>query len=167
MNTERMLNYRPVGDIDRTTAETIAKFLNHTLANEYALFTKTLNYHWNITGPRFHSIHNFLEGQYKNQLKVMDDIAERVRVLDETPISTVSKMSETHDILEVNGQNLSSNDMLLDLFGTNLKIQDNMKNFIKENGEILKEDPVTEDFIIGLLGDHEKVSWMLKSHLKN
>ena len=52
--------------------------LNNVLANEYALFTKTLNYHWNITGPRFHALHVSLEGHYKELLMVMDEVAERV-----------------------------------------------------------------------------------------
>lgn len=158
-------NYkRPVTDLDDTTATTITAALNNLLANEYALFTKTLNYHWNITGPRFHSLHNFLEGHYKGLLDVMDDIAERVRILGETPHSTVKEMSQEMDISERNGKGLSSSEMLNDLLTANMKIQ----SFIKEtvsNEDLFKKDPGTEDFLVGLIQKHETMSWMLKSHL--
>jgi starvation-inducible DNA-binding protein len=80
----------------------IVECLNAVLANEYSLFTKTLNYHWNITGPRFHSLHTFLEGQYQELLLIMDEVAERVRVLDERPISTIKGMVSHMEIKDGN-----------------------------------------------------------------
>lgn len=158
-------NYkRPVASLDDTSAKTISAGLNNLLANEYALFTKTLNYHWNITGPRFNSIHKFLEEHYHSLLTVMDDVAERVRILGETPHSTVKKMAAEMDINERNGMDMSSSEMLDDLLGDNIKIQ----SFIKEtiaNEDLFKKDPGTEDFLVGLLQKHETMSWMLKSHL--
>tara|TARA_B100001971_G_scaffold215192_1_gene259860 strand:- start:113974 stop:114471 length:498 start_codon:yes stop_codon:yes gene_type:complete len=164
MTNFNSLNARPIGDISEEHVHRITDFLNNLLANEYALFTKTLNYHWNVTGPRFHSMHNFLEDQYKSLLTIMDDVAERVRVVGETPISTVSSLKNAMDITETNGERLSANDMLKDLFETHLMIQTSMKNLVKDES-LFTDDPGTEDFLVGLLQTHEEMSWMIKSHL--
>jgi starvation-inducible DNA-binding protein len=156
---------RPVGGIDKKAAEEISSFLNSTLSNEYALFTKTLNYHWNVTGPRFHSIHNFLEGHYKTLLGVMDTMAERVRILDERPISTVAGMLSESTVHEINGKELSGHEMLHDLFSTHLNIQNAIKSFLDKEADLFRFDPGTEDMLVGMLQQHEEMSWMIKSHL--
>ena len=156
---------RSVAKIDDKSAADICKRLNHLLANEYGLFTKTLNYHWNITGPRFHSLHSFLETQYKDLLEIMDSVAERIRVLGDTPLSTVKDLNHQMSLKEQNGEDLSSSEMLNDLFSSNFLIQ----TFIKEtvsSTELLRSDPGTEDFLISILQKHEMMSWMLKSHLE-
>lgn len=156
---------RPITSIDDTSVTKITNALNKLLANEFGLFTKTLNYHWNISGPRFHSLHSFLEVQYRDLLEVMDDIAERVKILGETPHSTVQKFAETMSLNEMNGNEMHSQEMLHDLFKDNIKIQ----AFIKESltmKRFFENDPGTEDFLISLLQKHEKMSWMLKSHLE-
>lgn len=157
-------NSRPIVNIDDSAARTISLALNNLLANEYGLFTKTLNYHWNITGPRFNSLHNFLEGQYKELLSIMDDVAERVRILGETPLSTVKSINQEMDLKEVNGKDLSSSEMINDLFESNMKIQSFIKDTIS-NESLFKTDPGTEDFLVSLLQKHEMNSWKLKSHL--
>ena len=140
------------------------EFLNTLLANEFTLFTKTLNYHWNVTGPRFHSLHTFLESQYNELLTTMDEIAERVRVLGETPTSTVKEMSNLSNMNEKSGEGMSSNDMLKDLHEAHSQIQTDIKEFVR-NDEFFAKDPGTEDFLVGLLQKHEMNSWMIKSHL--
>ncbi|MDP7322039.1 MAG: DNA starvation/stationary phase protection protein [Bacteriovoracaceae bacterium] len=155
---------RAVGDIESKDVQEIAEFLNSLLANEYALFTKTLNYHWNVTGPRFHSLHTFLEDQYKQQLEIMDDMAERVRVLGENPIGTVKEMKDFMEMNEKNGKTLSSSEMIYDLFTSNLHIQSSIKDFVSDT-DVFKKDPGTEDFLVSILQKHEMMSWMLKSHL--
>ena len=62
---------RPVGIVKEEEVKETKDFLNHLLANEYALFTKTLNYHWSVTGPRFKSLHTFLEGHYESLLAMI------------------------------------------------------------------------------------------------
>ncbi len=155
---------RPSADMDTQSVKTVTMALNDLLANEYALFTKTLNYHWNITGPRFHSLHQFLEEQYTSLLKMMDSLAERVRILGEAPVGTVKMMYERMSLKERDGSNLSSNEMLTELFLDNMKIQ----SFIKEtisNENLFSKDPGTEDYLVSILQKHENMSWMLKSHL--
>lgn len=139
--------------------------LNTLLADEYGLFTKTLNYHWNITGPRFHSLHEFLEGHYRELLDVMDAVAERVRFLGETPLSTVSALKAEMKIPETDGEKLTDIEMLEDLLRANISLQSKIKQLIK-TPELSKRDPGTEDFLVGVLRQHEKMSWMLRSHLQ-
>ncbi|MCR9204889.1 MAG: DNA starvation/stationary phase protection protein, partial [Halobacteriovoraceae bacterium] len=153
----------PVGNISNEEIKNTASFLNTLLANEYALFTKTLNYHWNVEGPRFHSLHTFLETQYNSLLTKMDSIAERVRVLGESPLSTVKEMASQMNINEVNGKDLSSSEMLEDLYLTHMTIHEDMRMFLKEMNN--EEDPGTEDFIVSLINDHEMMAWKLKSHI--
>lgn len=144
--------------------QTIVHGLNELLANEYALFTKTLNFHWNVTGPRFHSLHIFLEEQYHNLLEVMDSIAERVRILGYTPLSTVKEM-ETHMVIkERNGHGLSDSEMLDELLNDSVLIQSHIKEKISHE-KVFSHDPGTEDFLIDILKKLEKLSWMLRSHL--
>lgn len=165
MTNKELLNLRPIGKINDEDALKISKFLNGVLANEFALFTKTLNYHWNITGPRFSSMHEMLEVSYKDILLKMDSVAERIRVLGETPISTVENFNRANTMTEINGEKLSTNQMLFDLFKSNLQIQDDIKTFFSDNNSLLKVDPVSEDFLMGLLQSHEMMSWKLKSHI--
>lgn len=162
-NIETLKN-RPVGTIDLLDAQNTTEFLNELLSNEYALFTKTLNYHWNVTGSRFHSLHSFLETQYNDLLAVMDNIAERVRVLGETPNSTVKEMYEGMSLEEKSGKNMSSSQMIGDLFENNQIIQESIKGYLSGQHDF-KKDPGTEDFLVGVLQKHEMMSWKLKSHL--
>lgn len=157
-------NTRPVGKISNSDVEKTTQFLNHILANEYALFTKTLNYHWTVTGPRFKSLHTFLEGHYNSLLELMDGLAERVRILGETPIGTVKEMKSVMDIDEITGKKLSANEMLADLYSTHMNIQESVKEYLIDD-DAFKADPGTEDHLVGVLREHEKMSWMIKSHL--
>jgi len=149
--------------LNKTCTDETTKALNFLLANEYALFTKVLNYHWNITGPRFHSLHSLLEDEYKKLLEIMDDLAERVRILGGTPLSTVKQMGKAMTLSEKSGESLSGNDMLSDLLESNFVIQKEIKHFLSNKN--LEKDPGTEDFLVGILQKHEFTSWMFRSHL--
>lgn len=138
--------------------------LNTLLANEYSLFTKTLNFHWNITGKRFHSLHQFLGAEYKDLLQIMDDVAERVRILGHRPLSTVSEMLSVTTLAESPGRVPSSDQMLNDLLTDHVAIQKFLRRALKSEG-VFDNDPSTEDFLIGILKKHEKTGWMLRSHL--
>lgn len=155
----------PSVDLPLESNEKSVDMLNSLLANEYTLFTKTLNFHWNVTGPRFHSLHNFLEEQYKELLGYMDEIAERVRILGSRPISTVIEMEQESHISEKPMEYPKSEEMLRVLLLDNQSIQRQIKIFLQNNSS-LKNDPGTEDFLVGLLQKHEMTSWKLKSHLQ-
>lgn len=138
-------------------------FLNQLLVAEFTLFTKNLNYHWNVTGPRFYSLHNFLEEHYKTLLNTMDDVAERIKILGATPISTVEGINKENRRDEINGEKLFSNQMIQDLLDSNNEIIQSIKSAC--SSDFFNEDPGTEDFVVGILKYHEETSWMLKSHI--
>jgi starvation-inducible DNA-binding protein len=138
--------------------------LNDLLANEYTLFTKTLNYHWNITGPNFVSLHKLLDEQYHQLLEILDQVAERIRILGAHPISTIKEMQKETSLSENPGDLPAAEEMIEELFRDNLFVQQQIKSFLK-NDKILESDPGTEDFLINLLRKHEMSSWILKSHL--
>lgn len=140
--------------------------LNELLANEFGLFTKTLNYHWNVTGPRFHSLHIFLEEHYKALLIIIDDVAEKVRILHGRPTSTVKELRSTMNIDEAPGEYPSADQMLADLMGDHEMIQKEIKAMLKEHEEEFEDQPGIEDFVIDVLKEHEKFAWMLRSHLE-
>ncbi len=165
MNDYTLLAKRPIGSVSDKEVERIVGFMNQLLANEFTLFTKTLNYHWNVTGPRFHSLHEFLETQYKDILSYMDSIAERVRTLGEYPDGTIRHIHELTQIKEKGVINLSAHEMIYDLFSAHQKIQSDLKEIIQDE-DMFKRDPGSEDFLVSLLQKHENSSWMLKSHLE-
>ena len=151
--------------LENKKTDDMAIFLNEVLANEYALFTKTLNYHWNVTGPRFSSLHTFLDEHYHNLLTMMDGLAERIRILGQTPKSTVKEMMNTMELHEKNGRDLSSNEMLDDLYQSHSYICKTIRQKTTNDETFFSNDPGTEDFLIGLLQKHEKMCWMIRSHL--
>ncbi|MGH7873731.1 MAG: Dps family protein, partial [Candidatus Binatia bacterium] len=59
----------------------VVEILNTLLSDEYVLYTKTRNYHWNVLGPQFNDLHKFFEEQYTELNVVVDDVAERARTL--------------------------------------------------------------------------------------
>ncbi|HXG63403.1 MAG TPA: ferritin-like domain-containing protein, partial [Planctomycetota bacterium] len=68
----------------------VSEILNALLADEAVLYTKTRNYHWNVTGPQFNDLHKFFDEQYGELNEIVDDVAERVRSLGGRPIGTLA-----------------------------------------------------------------------------
>ncbi len=141
-------------------------YLNQVLADEFTLFTKILNYHWNVTGPGFISLHTLLESQYKEMIETMDNVAERVRILGEAPISTMKGMTSKSDIVEMNGITMSENEILNDLLNSNVGVQEKIRDYYIKNAKSLEIDPITETLLLELLSMHEQRSWVYRSHLQ-
>jgi len=165
MKLQEVIKVNPVGLMSEENAKEVINKLNEVLANEYLLFTKTLNYHWNISGPRFSSMHKLLEEQYNSLLTIMDDVAERVKVLGGVPLSTTKELSSMSGVEEHPRDVPSANTMLSILFKDHLLIQEQIKFIVKKEG-LLDSDLGTEDFLVGNLQKHEMMAWKLKSNLK-
>jgi len=82
--------------VPQDNAKNIADVLNRLLADEYILYTKTRNYHWNVTGILFNDLHKFFESQYKEQDTIIDQVAER-------GISLGGKTKATLSLLKIIG----------------------------------------------------------------
>lgn len=143
----------------------VAEILVETLADEFVLYTKTKKAHWNIEGQDFYNKHLFFEAQYQQLDGIIDDIAERIRTLGHYAPATLREyLSLTH----LSEHHLESNDsltyiktLLSDHESILIHLRENIENFAVEF-----RDAGTSDFITGLLETHEKMAWMLRSHLK-
>lgn len=158
-------HFNPGGNVSSKGNTTIVKMLNSLLANEFTLFTKTLNFHWNITGPQFHSLHEFLESSYKSLLEIVDAVAERVRVLGDKPASTIDEFVNHKTIVENKDDESNAMEMLNELLRDHLIIQYQIKEALNSQGS-LTTDFGTQDFLIQLLQRHEVMSWKLQAHFK-
>ncbi len=138
--------------------------LNAILADEFALFTKTLNYHWNVTGPRFYSVHEFLEGHYKELLLVIDNVAERIRQMGSQPMGTLAEFSIRTHVTERPGVYPETSAMIADLLQDHNMICEEIRKVLSADSKP-EVDTGTEDFLSGLLKKHEEMAWMLKSTL--
>ncbi|MCA6068226.1 DNA starvation/stationary phase protection protein [Chryseobacterium sp. RG1] len=143
----------------------VAEKLVETLADEFVLYTKTKKAHWNIEGQDFYNKHLFFEAQYQQLDGIIDTIAERIRTLGHYAPATLREyLSLTH----LSEHHLESNDsityiktLLSDHESILIHLRENIENFAVEF-----RDAGTSDFITGLLEIHEKMAWMLRSHLK-
>jgi len=139
----------------------ITHALNILLADEYVLFTKTYNYHWNITGSNFHDLHKMLEEHYRELLEIVDEVAERVRALGAPSFGTLAEFSQHTRLPEKSGQP-KAHDMLKNLLDDHesviRSIREAMKNVVTNH-----HDYGTENFLGELLEKHEKLAWMLRA----
>lgn len=147
--------------------EEVRKQISHDLAallaDEYFLYLKTLNYHWNITGETFISLHELLEEQYEWLKDTVDSLAERIRSLGYIAPGSYKQFCESsHDT--GNDGNLTAEKMLEDLVLTHEKVINKIRDALE--GMEGKRDFATEDLLTGILGEHEKKTWMLRSHLQ-
>jgi len=138
--------------------------LSKLLADEFVLYTKTRNAHWNVEGADFHSMHVFFESQYEQLDEVMDSVAERIRQLGHyAPATLQSFLSLTH-LTEKSEQRNDSMGFIKELVTDHeniiIFIRENINRFAGEYG-----DAGTSDFITGLMEKHEQMAWMLRAHL--
>ena len=145
--------------------QAIAAEMSKLLADEFLLYTKTRNAHWNVEGPDFHSMHIFFEQQYEQLDEVMDGVAERIRQLGHyAPATLQSFLSLTH-LTEKLGERNDSPGFIKEL----LTDHENIIIFLREKiGPFANEygDAGTSDYVTGLMEDHEKMAWMLRAHLR-
>jgi len=151
--------------ISAENRQAVADQLSKILADEFVLYSKTLNFHWNVEGPDFHSVHLYLETLYEEQQDVVDTVAEKIRMLGHYVPATLEKYSQlTHLTEKVKGKNDSQS-----IFAELLEDHESIIIFIREEIQPMADkwqaDGIS-DYITGLMEQHEKTAWMLRSHLK-
>ncbi|MGV8945484.1 MAG: Dps family protein [Lutibacter sp.] len=144
----------------QTTADQLSKIL----ADEFVLYSKTLNAHWNIEGPDFHAVHIYLETLYNQQQEIVDTVAEKIRAIGHYVPGQLNKYLELTHLSE---KSLDKNDSQT-LFAELLEDHESIIIFLRENikpiADKLKAEGIS-DYITGLMEYHEKTAWMLRSHL--
>ena len=138
----------------------VAAGLNRLLADSYTLYLQTHNFHWNVTGPRFHDLHVLFEDHYTELSTAVDEIAERVRALGEPALGTYRAYSQLSAIKEVDGVP-SAEEMVRILTESNEQV-------VRTAREILAiAQDADDESSASLVGDrmrvHEKTAWMLRS----
>lgn len=149
--------------LDEDHRHKIADGLSRLLADTYTLYLKTHNFHWNVTGPLFQSLHLTFESQYIELADAVDLIAERVRALGFPAPATYRDFSKLTSIKEPEGVP-SANDMVRELVESHeIVIRTARETFsIAEKAN----DQATVDLLTDRMLTHEKTAWMLRSSLE-
>lgn len=140
----------------------ITEELKNFLADSYALYLKTQNFHWNVTGPEFFSLHKLFETHYEDLAEGIDELAERIRSLDVYVEGSFSAFKRRSKIPEVQ-QLAPAKKMLEELSEGHDWMGRSGRSLITLSQEL--HDEVTADLIIKRMAFHEKAAWMLRSHL--
>ena len=138
----------------------ICKELNKLLADSYLLYLKTQNYHWNVTGQMFQSLHQLFESQYTELSMAIDVIAERIRALGEFAPGSFAAFSRISSIKE-EAAIPNAEEMIHNLVHANETVVTTARQIISLSTEY--EDDVTADLMIERMQIHEKNAWMLRS----
>ena len=149
-----------ISDKDRIA---IAKGLSKLLADSFTLYLMTHNFHWNVTGPMFNTLHNMFMDQYTEQWNALDTIAERIRALgvlapgsyeDYGKLSTIAAVKGTPKAMEMVSLLVSAQE------ATARTARDLLPLVAEAN------DQPTTDLLTQRLDVHEKTAWMLRSLLE-
>jgi len=142
----------------------VAHSLSKILADEFVLYTKTRNAHWNVVGPDFYNKHKFFEEQYGQLEEIVDQVAERIRTLGHYAPATLKQYLElTHLSEDIRGKN-DSQSYIKVLLEDHESILIHLRENIDGYANSLK-DLGTSDYITGLMEKHETMAWMLRAHL--
>lgn len=144
--------------------EDVVYLLNTLLANEYVLYTKTRNAHWNVTGSNFYELHKFFEIQYGVLDVMIDDIAERIRALGQLSLGSMKDFLRI-TLLNEDKLDFSNSAHFIQALTTDHEIIILMIRNDIIPISIKSKDPGTADFVTGLMEQHEKMIWMLRSFL--
>lgn len=150
--------------IDAKQREDIAKGLSALLADSYTLYLMTHNFHWNVTGPQFNSLHLMFMGQYTEQWNALDIIAERIRALGFPAPGTYKEYVKLASIKEVEGVP-KANDMIRHL----VSAQEATARTARKLFPVVDaaNDQPTADVLTQRIDIHEKTAWMLRSLLED
>jgi starvation-inducible DNA-binding protein len=150
--------------ITEKNKQAITAVLNVLLADEHILYTKTRNYHWNYEGDNFMEMHKFFESQYDELEEIIDEVAERIRMLGHYP---EGRMKDFLKLTRLQEQDYTSvqTEQVRNLLADHESIIISIRKSIDDVNETWK-DAGTADFITGLMEQHEKMAWMLRSYLR-
>jgi len=143
--------------------EPVVEAMSHLLADSYTLYLKTHNYHWNVTGPMFTTLHTLFETQYNDLALAVDEIAERIRSLGARAPGSYTEFNRLAAVKEATGEP-SAKEMIADLVADQATV-------VKAAQRVVEAAEAAHDLASADLGTrridvHEKNAWMLRSHLE-
>ena len=149
--------------ISHSDRANIVEGLSKLLADSYTLYLMTHNFHWNVTGPQFNSLHNMFMTQYTEQWNALDIIAERIRALGFPAPGTYKQFVKLTAIKEVEGVP-KAEEMVSLLVNAHETVARTARSLFPIVDEV--NDQPTADLITQRLEVHEKTAWMLRSLLE-
>lgn len=154
---------KPNIGIDEKDRKEIAEGLSRLLADSYTLYLKTHNYHWNVTGPMFQTLHTMFETQYTELALAVDLIAERIRALGVPAPGTYAEFGKLSAVKEEVGVPKAT-DMIKGLIEGHETVVRTARSVFPdvERGK----DEVSADLLTQRMQVHEKTAWMLRSLLE-
>lgn len=148
--------------ISSANSKKVADQLNQVLADEFVLYVKTLKIHWNIEGRDFHALHLFLDEQYHQLQEIIDAVAERVRKVGHFANGSMKQFMADASLKELSDEGAASENSLRELATDHETIIRKMRTLI-DDFEDKFDDAGSSDFITGIMKQHEKMAWMLRS----
>ncbi|HMS24067.1 MAG TPA: Dps family protein [Acidimicrobiia bacterium] len=149
--------------ISEKNRDQVADGLAGVLADTYTLYLKTHNFHWNVTGPMFGSLHVLFETQYQELALAIDTLAERIRALGDFVPATFKQFQAMSDIKETE-EIPKATEMIAQLLDGHEIVTRNAREVIEKADKL--DDQATADLLTARLEAHEKAAWMLRSHLE-
>ncbi len=149
--------------IDNKSREQIAGALSKVQADTYTLYLKTHNFHWNVTGPMFQTLHLMFEQQYNELWLAIDLVAERIRALGFPAPGTYRQFAELTSIKEDDGVP-KAQEMIRRLVEGHETVARTARNAFRLAEEV--HDQPTCDLVTQRMQVHEKTAWMLRSLLE-
>jgi starvation-inducible DNA-binding protein len=155
---------KPNIDLAEGDLKNVATLLNALLADEYVLYTKTQHSHWNVQGPNFMELHKFFEFQYSALALVVDEVAERIRVLGQMAKGSLKDFLAVTHLKEDTGDFTEQKKLIQDLIKDHETIIRSIRTDIVPVTDKCKDIGST-DFITKLAGQHETMAWMLRAYI--
>ena len=146
-------------DLARNDVRTVAEALNAALANAFALYLKTKNFHWHVSGPHFRDYHLLLDDQAAQILGVTDAIAERVRKVGGTTLRSVGDISRRQTIVDNDREFVPADEMLAELRADNQRLVEDFRA-VKAAADEAK-DNATSGIVDGWTDEAEQRAWFL------
>jgi starvation-inducible DNA-binding protein len=146
-------------DLDSDAVAAVSEALNGLLADSYALYLKTKNFHWHVSGPHFRDYHLLFDEQAADILAATDDMAERVRKIGGTTLRSIGHIAQLQTIEDNDADFVPPGAMLRELMDDNKKVAQRMRDAHKVADE--HEDVATASLIEVWIDQTEKRTWFL------
>ena len=146
-------------DLTTEEAKAITEAVNPLIADAFALYTKTKNFHWHLYGPHFRDYHLLFDEQAEGILASIDIMAERVRKIGGTTIRSISHIAELKTIEDDNDEKVPPNEMVMRLLADNAQIAKAMRKAIDVCDE--NRDKPTGNLLQDILDQTERRKWFL------
>ena len=152
-------------DLDSAAVKAVSEALNGLLADSYALYLKTKNFHWHVSGPHFRDYHLLLDEQAADILAATDDMAERVRKIGGTTLRSIGQISKLQTIEDNDADFVPPAMMLQELMNDNKHVAAQMRKAHEVCDE--HEDIASASLIENWIDQTEKRTWFLFEAARN